>query len=226
MKGKKDKSLIQNLKYFFFTSYRRKRLDKTLLNHSSYFHGKVLDIGGGKKDGKFVPPKTKSWVVVDIDQKSNPNVIASVDKLPFKDKSFDVVKATELFEHIEKLEMGFAECARVLKKNGFLVISSPFLFPLHPDPYDFQRVTLQKWKSLARENKLKMVLAEEQGYYFMLIAELLRAAIVKLPTTLRYPLYLTFPVLDLLAVLDSAAFVRNSKFIQNYVCGYFIVMKK
>src|SRR3989344_1979386 len=218
--------MFEEIKYYFLTTYRRKALDKALNEYQYLFKGNVLDIGGGKKDGKFKHPRTKKWIVVDIDKKTKPDIVASVAKLPFKDESFDTVKATELFEHVDNYEKGFSECVRVLKKRGHLIISSPFMYPLHPDPNDYQRVGREKWESLAKINKLKIEIFEEQGYFFTLISEILRAAITNMPwILLRYPLYLLFPFFDLLTYLDSTILVQNSKFLKSYVCGYFIFFK-
>lgn len=68
-----------------------------------------------------------------------------------EDESIDVINAIELFEHIEDIEKGLRECNRVLKKNGVMIISVPFLFPIHSDPYDFQRWTEEKWKQELKE---------------------------------------------------------------------------
>jgi SAM-dependent methyltransferase len=217
--------LMDDLKYYLFTSCRRKMLDKALIEYRSYFKGKVIDIGGGRKDGRFMPPECKEWIIVDIDISSHPDVLASVEKLPFPDNTFDCIKATELFEHVENLEKGFSECVRVLKKRGHLVISTPFLFPIHGDPFDYQRITNQKWKSLAELNHLNIKIME-QGLFFTLINELWRAIVTNHKTPLRYLFYLSFPFVDLLSLFDKTDFVKKSSLFSKYVLGYFILLKK
>lgn len=51
-----------------------------------------------------------------------PVVCASVDKLPFKDKTFDLVVCLEVLEHIEMPEKALLELARV---GEYTVISVP-----------------------------------------------------------------------------------------------------
>lgn len=46
-------------------------------------------------------------------------------KLPFEDKSFDVVCALQVIEHLEKPESFFEEANRVLRNEGHLIISTP-----------------------------------------------------------------------------------------------------
>lgn len=217
---------MKKLNYYIFASYRRKMLDEALKKNSNYFKGKILDIGGGKKDGIFLKPRTHEWIIVDIDKKSKPDIVASVEKLPFKNNTFDVVKATELFEHVENLEKGFSECSRVLKGGGSFIISTPFMYPLHSDPYDFQRITVTKLESMLKKNKFKIKTFEEQGYYFTLTTESVRALIINCPFFIRYFLYLFLPILDIIKSFDSFKIIKNSKFFKNYVGGYFVIAEK
>jgi ubiquinone/menaquinone biosynthesis C-methylase UbiE len=49
--------------------------------------------------------------------------------LPFADGSFDVVVASEIFEHVDDDECAMLECARVLRRDGVLALSVPRTFP-------------------------------------------------------------------------------------------------
>ena len=46
-------------------------------------------------------------------------------KLPFSDKTFDIVTAMELLEHIEEPEKTLLEMKRVCKSNGIIIITVP-----------------------------------------------------------------------------------------------------
>jgi ubiquinone/menaquinone biosynthesis C-methylase UbiE len=46
-------------------------------------------------------------------------------KLPFSDKSFDVLCSLQVIEHLEKPESFFKEANRVLRKDGILILSTP-----------------------------------------------------------------------------------------------------
>jgi ubiquinone/menaquinone biosynthesis C-methylase UbiE len=48
-----------------------------------------------------------------------------VEKLPFPDKSFDVVLMAEVLEHCESMSVPFGEAERVVKEDGQIVITIP-----------------------------------------------------------------------------------------------------
>lgn len=129
-----------------FLTFRRYWLDQLL--SETHFYGKVLDIGGKKenKRGQFRPPleKVTSWEYLNIDETTSPDYLCSCDAIPVDDETFDVVLIADVLEHLEKPEVTLAEALRILKKGGRLVATIPFLYPIHPDPYDFQRWTPTK----------------------------------------------------------------------------------
>lgn len=133
--------LIRNIQYYLGATYHRKILDKLLGKNKHYYQGVVLDIGGRDR-GRFNKPKHKveKWIFADIEERHNPDIVLDVcDMNQITSDSIDVINATEIFEHIENPEKGLEECYRVLKKDGVLMLSMPFLFPIHADPPDFQR---------------------------------------------------------------------------------------
>lgn len=106
----------------------------------SYWHqiSEVLELNPqsilviGKGDGivadiikKYVP-ETK---VLDIDEKLNADIVASVENIPFNDNSFDVILCAEVLEHLpfEKFEKCIIEISRV-SRNG-VVLSLPHFSP-------------------------------------------------------------------------------------------------
>jgi len=62
----------------------------------------------------------------------------SIYKLPFKDKSFDFIVASEILEHLSDDRKALVELYRVLKKDGILVITVPNTnFPFLWDPLNW-----------------------------------------------------------------------------------------
>ena len=48
-----------------------------------------------------------------------------IQNLTFSDNSFDIITSNQVFEHVEHDIKGFAECYRVLKKDGALIFTVP-----------------------------------------------------------------------------------------------------
>ena len=89
------KQFKENLRYYVWASYRRKKLDTLLVNTIPYYRGVVLDIGG-KDRGNFRKPKKKveKWIFADIEANHHPDLVLDVmDMSSIGSKSVDVVMA-------------------------------------------------------------------------------------------------------------------------------------
>jgi SAM-dependent methyltransferase len=204
-------------------SYRRRRIDADLAAVAHHFHGRVLDVGGARRRGRFQPPVGVRWVVVDLD--GDCDVRADITALPFRPSAFDAIKATEVLEHVPDAAAALAECARVLEAGGHLVLTAPFLERIHADPGDYARFTETMWNRLLDEAALKPVRIIPQGGYFTHLAGLLRFLVQQAPAGLRHLGYLLFPVLDVLAGLDALPRVRRSP-LSAFVGGYLVVARR
>ena len=84
---------------------------------------KLLDLGSG--DGSFV----EICKNMDIDASAldaySHKINFENDKLPFEDSTFDYISLTSLIEHIMNPKTLLNEIYRVLKKEGFIIITTP-----------------------------------------------------------------------------------------------------
>jgi SAM-dependent methyltransferase len=62
-------------------------------------------------------------------------------RLPFVSGCFDTLLALEVLEHVRSPDACLAEAARVLRPGGRLLLSVPFVAPLHQLPFDYYRFT-------------------------------------------------------------------------------------
>jgi SAM-dependent methyltransferase len=212
--------VTSRLAYYLGVSYRRKRVDSDLASLAHHFRGRVLDVGGARRRGRFRPPPGARWVVADLAGACD--VRADIVALPFRAGAFDAVKATEVLEHVPDPAAALRECARVLHAGGHLVMTAPFLERLHGDPGDYARFTETMWARLLDEAGLRPVRIAPQGGYFTHLAGLVRFLVLRAPAGLRHLGYGLFPLLDLLARLDAAPRVQRSEF-ASFVGGYLIV---
>ncbi|MEP6485533.1 MAG: class I SAM-dependent methyltransferase [Rudaea sp.] len=72
---------------------------------------------------------------------SSPDIFADAEKLPIATSSVDTVVLFEVLEHVPDPAKVISEISRVLRFNGNLLLSVPFLYPIHDAPYDFHRFT-------------------------------------------------------------------------------------
>lgn len=214
--------------YYFKVTNRRRFLNKLQEKYQYLYRGIVLDIGGRDR-GLFQKPKAKvkQWIFADIEAHHKPDLVLDVANMDVVDtNSIDVVNAIELFEHVEKIEDGLLECYRVLCQNGTMLLSVPFLYPIHADPYDFQRWTAYKWKQKLTDAGFVIEELEVMGRFFSVLGDAIKNLIKSLPLPLKYIGYCSFPILDLLSKLDNSSFVLKRPKLANYHGGYFIVCRK
>ena len=111
-------------------SLRRYYLDQNLNKYSSLMKGKVLDIGGKKKNrrGSFINPVecVESWEYLNTDKTTGPDYCCSAEDIPLEDKSIDTVIMMELLEYLPSPKEVLDEIYRVLSDKGYVLISVPF----------------------------------------------------------------------------------------------------
>ena len=116
---------------------------------------RVLDAGCGFKPWLPLFDEATQYIGVDYSsQWSSADALASIDHLPFPDDTFDAVICSEVLEHTRYPERCIEELRRVCKPGGVLYISTPFAFPEHGIPYDFQRMTQYFYKSVFEKDEI------------------------------------------------------------------------
>ena len=73
-----------------------------------------------------------------------------VTRLGIRSMSVDGVICSEVLEHVFDYRSGIAEIARILKPGGVLVLTTPFLYPLHGE-IDLWRFTPQALELMLRD---------------------------------------------------------------------------
>lgn len=135
MKRHCDISLMNvNRFYTLWFHNRRKIAMKKFILGISGKRIRILDIGSGIGvfNKIFRQIGFKKIVAVDFNRKllrmndAEEKIIINLEnKLPFSNNYFDCCFATEIIEHLEKREQLLTEVFRVLKPNGYLVLTTP-----------------------------------------------------------------------------------------------------
>jgi SAM-dependent methyltransferase len=81
---------------------------------------------------------------------SRPDVITDGTRLALASDRFDLVFCTQVIEHVPDPAALVRESFRVLRPDGFLVLTGPFWWPLHEEPHDYHRFTRHGFASLLR----------------------------------------------------------------------------
>lgn len=130
--------------------------------------GVVLDLGGKRenKRGTFQPPsyQVRTWWYLNLDLSTHPDIYADVTQTPLQPANVDCILCTEVLEHLKDPQACVDEIHRLLRNDGLVFASIPFFYPVHADPYDFQRFTEDGFRHLFRE--FKSVEVYRMGGYF------------------------------------------------------------
>ena len=107
---------------------------------------KWLDVGCGSRPYESMFPQG-SYVGVDVASSGRPADMKMPDyfydgqTLPFEAGSMDGVLCTQVLEHVRDPDALLHEIGRVLRPDGTLILSAPFVWEEHEEPYDFFRFT-------------------------------------------------------------------------------------
>jgi SAM-dependent methyltransferase len=119
----------------------RSLANATLAAMDAPIHGTVLDLAAGDGSGavrRLFPDAT--WVGLDLVHR--PNVRADADApLPFRDSCVDAAVCMWYLYMSANPVAVLREIRRVLKPGGSVLLGTPLVFPLNPEPRDLWRFT-------------------------------------------------------------------------------------
>lgn len=108
--------------------------------------GRVINVGAGEYHRPGV-------ISIDPGYKEEDEfrIKAFGENLPFKDNSIDFVICNGVLAHVKEPVKIVNEIYRVLKPGGRAYIATVFLYPFHPAPNDYNRMTLDGLEYLCRK---------------------------------------------------------------------------
>ena len=230
-------NIIQSQKFtptllgMFFNPFWFARIN--LFNHIKIYGkrltGNILDIGCGTKPyKKYLKGNYKGLEIDNENKKNTGSEILFFDGkiFPPKNDSIDSVLCTQLLEHVEDPRLFFSEIKRILKKDGLILLTVPFVWAEHDVPNDFNRFTIYGIKKLLVENQLDVIEQKKTGNNLSIIDQLINSYCYDiLPNKIKYNiityifLYVFF---NLLFYLLSKIFHSNDNlYLDNIILAKF-----
>ena len=195
---------------------------------NKYLSGIVLEIGAGKDylreefNGLY-----KEWISLDYDLRSETiDLRGDGQFLPFRDGIFNTIVSIDVLEHVPDPEKFVSEIYRVTQPNGLIILSTPFFFWHHEEPYDFFRFSKYGIRKIFERNNFEVIdviptagVVSTLGFLFsVLITKLFQFSKILLRFFLRVNKIIQ---LKLLLPIDKK-FDKKNKFAQ----GHFIIAKR
>jgi SAM-dependent methyltransferase len=200
-------------------------------NIKKHVRGKLLDLGCGK-----VPlyESYKPFIIdnICVDWINTPHENEYVDhdldltkQLPFSDNEFDTIILSDVLEHIPMPEQLWKEMARILSKNGKIIMNVPFYYWLHEKPHDYYRYTEFALQRFVKTSGLKLIKIEAIGGAPEIMADIFAKNILQLPRMGRSIAALTqYLVLCFTKTKFGNKISRNTS--QKFPFLYFLVAEK
>jgi SAM-dependent methyltransferase len=128
--------------------HSRNAVLRAITEHMSEFQGTVLDVGCGVKPYRRIllspPSRATQYLGLDLAElryRNDPDMLWDGHTIPLPDAAVESAISTEVLEHCPDPGRYLSEVNRVLKPGGLLLLSVPFLWPLHDVPHDEFRYT-------------------------------------------------------------------------------------
>ncbi|MBX2959218.1 MAG: class I SAM-dependent methyltransferase [Flavobacteriales bacterium] len=125
--------------------------------------GKTVDVGSGSKPYKDLFKNVTEYIGLDIEQSGHNHQTSDIDvfydgkTFPFKNSTIDSLVFFEVLEHVFNPDEFLSEIARVVKPGGKCLVTIPFLWGEHEQPYDFARYSSFGLKHLFNQHGLEII---------------------------------------------------------------------
>jgi SAM-dependent methyltransferase len=142
--------------------------------------GVLLDVGCGWSPYRSVVlaqgSPVKRYLGLDLENgryARRPDLTWDGKSIPLPDGSVDCAMATEVLEHVPEPALVLREVLRVLAPGGLLLVTVPFLWPLHDPPFDEYRFTPYALRRLLAGAGFTDIIVEAMGGWDAALAVML-----------------------------------------------------
>jgi SAM-dependent methyltransferase len=167
----------------------RRGLAKAVKAFAPYLSGRLLDVGCGRKPYERYF-HVDEYVGLDIDSERSRSVgVADYfydgHRFPFGDATFDAILCNQVLEHVFNPDEFLGEMHRVLRRGGGVVLTIPFVWDEHEQPYDYARYSSFGLRALFQRHGFTIEHHRRVNANLSVVFQLLNAYLYKvLPSSL------------------------------------------
>jgi SAM-dependent methyltransferase len=141
--------------------FARKELAQNIASMARHMGHKILDVGCGQKPYASLFDSS-AYVGLEFDTPANrakgvADVYYDGGGFPFPAQEFDAVICSQVLEHVFNPGEFLTEVHRVLRDGGKLLLTVPFVWDEHEQPYDFARYSSFGIKYLLEQHGLDII---------------------------------------------------------------------
>lgn len=162
----------------------RKGLYEGIKSAAGYIKGKTLDVGCATKPYEFVFD-VQVYHGLEIDTtihraESKADFYYDGGRFPFNDSEYDSAITNQVLEHVFNPDEFLAEVNRILKLGGCFLITIPFVWDEHEQPYDYARYSSFGLKHLLEKSGFEVIYIKKSVNDFRVIFQLTAAYMYKI----------------------------------------------
>lgn len=166
--------------------FARKGLYQEIKSLAPQIKGKVLDVGCGSKPYEALF-QVSEYIGLELASPENQHKKADYFYdgaiFPFTDKTFDSVITNQVLEHVFNPDVFLSEIHRVLKDDGIVLLTVPFVWDEHEQPFDYARYSSFGLKYLLEKYQFEVIEQRKSIQDIRVIFQLLNAYLYKMTVT-------------------------------------------
>ncbi len=164
--------------------FARRNLASAISELSINIRGNLLDVGCGTKPYRSLF-KVAAYRGLDLDSPVTRELGIADDlydgtHFPYEDHCFDSALCNQVLEHVFNPNEFLSEINRVLKPSGKLLLTVPFVWDEHEQPYDYARYSSFGLKALLEKNGFKIIRHKKLAADATVLFQLINAYLFKL----------------------------------------------
>jgi len=139
-------------------------------------HGVLLDYGcGGQPYRELFLPKVSKYIAADVAAAHGTSVdirLQPRQPVPLPSASVDTILANQTLEHVPDSDFYLAECERLLRPGGVLILTAPMQWRHHEAPFDYFRFTRYGLTELLSRHQFTLQDLSPSGGVYALLGQI------------------------------------------------------